>query len=246
MVTQGKVRIGRSGRQVRFRICQSFGPAENPVEIGSGVTYAGFVQKSSLEILDPPGRVRDRIGLWHLLQVPHAGELQIPTLGRARPTLLFCGPSRLPAGAIRVCRGRLIHRTVPQREYKMGLSPSQVLGRIGYLFRKDRKWNLVVWEFQVDPRRVYVDVPWRRPRAKGAAVQFCGVDSPTLGKFAELEYHGSAVGHGTGRNKTEEISNTWAFRGNPKAIRKIMHSLLSVYAREEGIKKRRSPRLASK
>jgi hypothetical protein len=228
MVTLGRVRIGRSGRELRFRLRQSFRQAENPVGSVPGVTYAGFVQKSSLEILDPARRVRDRLGLWHLVQVPHAGELRLPVRGCARPAILFCVPRRLSPKTFHVAQGQLRHRSVPRREYKIGLLPSQVRGRMAYLFPAGPTWNLLVREFPLDPRKLYVDVPWQQPRSRGAAVQFCGVDSPILGKFAEMEHHGPAVGRGTGRRKTGEISTTWAYRGSRQAVHRIARQLLEA------------------
>ena len=228
LVNEGKVRMARSGRSLRFRISQSFGPAENPSKEKLGVVYAGFTQRTSLELLESPSRIRDRLGLWHLLQLPHTGEVWISVRGRVRPVILFSNPKALPCGVFRQRHRLLIHRTVRGCEYKVGLPPRSVTGRIGYLGRQGSEWVLVVRGFSVDSRGHYVDVPWRRPRSAGAAVQFCGVDSPTLGRFAEIEHHGPSVGRGTGRRKTVEVCHTWAYRGERKKILQMANALLDV------------------
>ena len=46
----------------------------------------------------------------------------------------------------------------------------------------------------------------------GYAVQACNIHS-ALGEFSELEYHVPAIGPGTGRMRSEDVSQTWAFRG---------------------------------
>jgi hypothetical protein len=45
--------------------------------------------------------------------------------------------------------------------------------------------------------------------------------------IAELEYHVPAIGKGTGRVRSHDVSQVWAFRGAPARIQAIAQSLLS-------------------
>lgn len=227
LVTEGQVRLGRTGRQLKFRISQRFFMAANPLAGAIGLDYAGFTQRTHLEILGGCERIRDRIGLWHLLQLPLGGKVWITCRRRVQPTILFCRPSPLPPRVFQHLPRLLAHRTVSRREYKFGLPPGSLGGRIGYLGRQGKAWSLVVRDFSVDPRAFYVDVPWHHPSGTGTAVQFCVVDNPTLGKFAEIEHHGPAVGWGTGRNQTEEACDTWSYRGNQRCVLRAAQALLS-------------------
>ena len=61
----------------------------------------------------------------------------------------------------------------------------------------------------------------------GSAVQACNIASG-LGRFSELEYHAPAIGGDTGRDRCEDVSSVWAFRGGEEAIREIARRLIGA------------------
>jgi hypothetical protein len=69
-------------------------------------------------------------------------------------------------------------------------------------------------------------VPWDETQDFGYALQACNVSSG-LGNFSELEYHVPAIGAGTGLVRCEDISQTWAFRGDRTAIERIVRQLVT-------------------
>ena len=80
--------MSRSKREVEVEITKSLSPALNPLgsldrTALSQVKYAGYTLHSSLQILSS-GQV-PQIGLWHLLQLPHGGEILLPTVFRCEP-----------------------------------------------------------------------------------------------------------------------------------------------------------------
>jgi hypothetical protein len=112
-------------------------------------------------------------------------------------------------------------------EQKIGIRAVAVAGRIGYRYPAgEGRWAMIVRNVSVDPSGLYVDVPWDDPDDLGYAVQACHVDS-ALGRFSELEHHAPAIGHGTGRTRSEDVAQTWAFRGSQADIDRIAVHLLS-------------------
>jgi len=166
----------------------------------------------------PPART-----LWGLLQMPHGGDLLVPTYSRTQPKILMgaVGPEDLMGGEHLVR-----YKIRAAGEHKIGVRALATTGRVDYLYSKGKESVLVVRNFLVNPSGEYVDVPWRETTDFGCAVQACNVDS-ALGSFSELEYHVPAIGKGTGRNRSDEVSQVWAFRGLPARIQSIALALLS-------------------
>ena len=99
-------------------------------------------------------------------------------------------------------------------------------GRAGYVFhRSPVEWDLIVRNFGVNPSGAYIDVPWDAPDDQGYCLQACAANG-VWGEFSELEYHVPAVGLGTGRTCLEDVSQVWAYRGSPGAIREAATILL--------------------
>src|SRR5689334_12873681 len=92
LVNDLSLRLTRSQREVSLRMTKSLAPALNPLryERSSGaVDYAGYTLRASLEITGASAGGADRIGLWNLLQLPHGGEMWIPTYSKSSPNLIM-------------------------------------------------------------------------------------------------------------------------------------------------------------
>jgi hypothetical protein len=163
------------------------------------------------------------LGLWNLVQLPHGGDLLVPTYSKAIPKVYmgFIAPEDLMVG------DQLIrYRMRAPGEHKIGIRAVMTTGRVGYLYSVNDLWALVVRNFSVNPSGEYVDVPWTDTMDLGYSVQGCNVKSH-LGSFSELEYHSPAIGQGTGRTSCLDESQIWAFRGSADGIRFIAGRLLA-------------------
>ena len=221
--------LSRDKQTVGLLIAKTVSAAPDPLryESGSsdreGLEYAGYTLRTSLDVqgvgADPPARV----GLWNLLQMPHGGDLLVPTYGRTAPKVYF--------GAIDdedlIVEDNLVrYRMRATGEHKIGLRAAATTGRVGYAYpARDGRWSLVVRNFLVDPSGEYVDVPWKDTEDLGYAVQACNVNS-ALGSFSELEYHVPAVGGETHRSHCEDVTQVWAYRGSQDAVRDVAWRLL--------------------
>lgn len=226
------VRLSRLNINVSLKIVKSFGPASNPLrnERGidmRGVEYAGYTQRTSLELTGAGRTARKvRVGLWNLVQLPHGGELLLPTFSRCEPYRNFSTVGTIPPADLAVGERLIRYRMRQKGEHKISLRAASVTGRAGYLLASGKQWSLVIRNYSVNPSGEYVDVPWDEPTWPGFAVQACNVDS-ALGSFSELEYHVPAIGRDTGSIRCEDISQIWAFRGPQKPLLQIVRRLVA-------------------
>ena len=218
--------MSRSNRKVDVEITKSLAPALNPLrherdQAKSKVKYAGYTLRSSLQLLN--SRHLPQIGLWHLVQMPHGGDMLVPTFFRSQPKVYF--------GAIEsedlIVNPHLIrYRMRAAGGHKIGVRATAVTGRVGYLYATGDEASLVVRNFSVNPSGEYVDVPGEEPDNFGFAFQACNVNT-ALGAFSELEYHVPATGLSPGGSRSEDQSQLWAFRGTWSAIQSVARRLLS-------------------
>jgi hypothetical protein len=217
----------RTGEDLELKIVKRVEPAANPLAnlpgfAGAGaLRFAGYALRSALELCG--GGVRTAVGLWHLLQLPHGGEMLIPTRARCEPKIYF---GAIPRGDLAAEDGLVRWTLRIPGEHKIGVRASAATGRVGYLKGADAEWTLVVRAFEVDPRGLYCDFPWDNPADTGYAVQACNVSNAALGHFSELEYHVPAIGGATGLTRCEDVSQVWAFRGPRAAVRHAATILL--------------------
>jgi hypothetical protein len=236
LVNRAACLLSRSKARIELEIAKQIGPAPNPLryEPGpadlAGVEYAGYTQRTSLRWLAGE-KTATPVGLWNLVQMPHGGELMVPTYARTEPKVFF---GAISPEDLRI-EGRLVrYRMDAPGEQKIGIRAVAVAGRIGYLYpARGGRWSLVVRNVFVDPSGLYVDAPWDDPEDLGYAVQACNVHSG-LGSFSELEYHAPAIGPGTGRTSCEDVSQVWAFRGSRAEIDRIVRSLLTPPSQNHG------------
>jgi hypothetical protein len=177
-----------------------------------------------LTLRGPSAREPVEVGLWNLIQLPHGGDLLIPTYCRVAPRILF---GQIPPDAL-VCGDHLVRfRMSLEGEQKIAVRAAAVTGRVGYLHSAGDRSSLVVRNFFVDPSGQYVDVPAQEPADLGYAVHAVNVNS-SLGDFCELEYHAPAIGQDVHHVHGEDVSRVWAFRGPHAAIALLARRLLGA------------------
>jgi hypothetical protein len=225
LVNRLTCRLTRSKADVEMELRRVLGAAANPLRHEScfsrlsKVEYAGYRLTSSIDLLSG----EQRVGLWNLVQMPHGGDLLVPTYGRSEPKLFFGSP---PPGDVETRDGLVLFHMRAQGEFKFAVRAAAATGRVGYRYRTSSgKWALLIRNACIDPSGDYEDVPWTEPDDRGYAIQICNVNS-ALGSFAEMEYHVPAVGPGTGRNRCADVCQTWAFRGSREEIDEIVSCLL--------------------
>jgi len=226
LVNRLTLTLSRSRKQVELEISKSFGHAPNPLRyeregIPANVEYAGYTQHTWLAIVG--GDRTGPVGLWNLVQMPHGGDLLMPTFSRADPKRIF---GDIPAEDLAVSDRLVRYRMRQAGEHKIALRAVAVTGRVGYLFEQGGRWALIIRNFVVNPSGEYVDVPWDDPSDLGYATQACNVNS-RLGRFSELEYHIPAIGGSTGRTRCEDTAQVWAFRGSRQGIQNVARTLLT-------------------
>jgi hypothetical protein len=225
------VQLSRLKQSVSLHIAKSFGPAPNPLRHErdldlSKVEYCGYTQNTALEWAGSKAGAPAQIGLWNLIQMPHGGELLIPTYSRNEPEHVFSTVGRIAAKDLRIDEHLIRYRMCQKGEHKLSLRAAPTCGRAAYLRREGRKWSLLVRNFLINPSGDYVDVLWNDPTWPGFAVQACNVNSG-LGTFAELEYHVPAIGRGCGQARCQDAAQVWAFRGSKAAILEITRRLVT-------------------
>ncbi len=222
------LRFSRSGKSLAMRITKSVGAALNPLrhekEIAlGGIAYAGYTQYTTLELLDTNPAADAPVGLWNLVQMPHGGELLIPTYNRTEPKIWF---GEISDDDLNVSDRLIRYAMRATGEHKLGVRAVATTGRVGYLCGTGETRTLIVRNFSVNPSGDYVDAPWGDPNDLGYSTQACNVNSG-LGSFSELEYHIPAIGGMTGRARCDDAAQVWAFRGPLKPVQDIARRLLS-------------------
>ena len=229
LVNRLHLTFSRSKQRVELELTKSVAPAPNPLRYERGrydpenVEYAGYTLHTSLELMGADKDTTDQVGLWNLLQLPHHGDLLVPTYVRAVPKILM---GVVATDDLLVTDYLIRYRMRASGEHKIGIRAVETTGRVGYLYPTNDQFALVIRNFFVNPSGVYVDVPWADTGDFGYSTQACNVKSG-LGSFSELEYHCPAIGARTGRIRHDDESAVWAFRGTEDRIRPIARGLLS-------------------
>jgi hypothetical protein len=220
----------RSRKRVDLEITKSVAAAPNPLRyddvIKSGaVEYAGHTLQTSLKIVDANPNDSPLVGLWSLTQMPHQGELFVPTYSKTELRIYF-GLVDTPPDELTISDRLVRFKMRAAGEHKIGVRAAVTTGRIGYIYPTGDKHALIVRNFFVNPSGEYADVPWTEPDDRGYSTQACSVNS-RWGMFSEMEYHVPAIGGDTGLRHIEDRSQLWAFRGSKEHIEKIARYLLS-------------------
>ena len=228
LVSTARLSLLQSRRTVEARLEKAHRPAANPLPALAGLCYAGYAQRTTLE-LEPAAESATpvRLGVWNLLQLPPPGEMLIPTWSATPPQVVFGTPA---AGELET-EARLVRWRMggPGGDAKIALKALPLVGRAGHLCRiaASDNWSLVVRQFAVAPAGDYVDALWTDPQDTGWVFQACCVRSGAE-RFNELEYHAPAVSTEPGHNRATDESQVWAFRGPAATIAEAARLLLGA------------------
>jgi hypothetical protein len=226
LINDLRLTLTRSRCEIDLRMTKSVSSALNPLRherLSTSAQYAGYTLRTSLELLAPSANSQDRVGLWNLLQLPHGGDMWIPTYSKSQPNVIM---GKVSADDISVSERSIQYRMRSPGEDKIGIRAVATAGRVGYLYKTGDQAALVIRNFFVNPSGEYVDVPWDNTNDFGYSTQACNIKSQQ-GPFSELEYHSPAIGSGTGRSSCVDESQVWAYRGNARDIQVIAQTLLS-------------------
>ena len=227
--------LSRLHRSIELEITKSISPAPNPLRYERSAAdlrtleYAGYTQHTSLAVMEGTVDVPAQVGLWNLVQMPHGGDLLVPTYGRTQPRVCF---GTISESDLVVGDHLIRYRMRAAGEHKIAVRAVATTGRVGYLYRAGTQQALIIRNFFVNPSGEYIDVPWDDTNDLGYSTQACNVNS-RLGSFSELEYHIPAIGHGTGRTRCDDWAQVWAFRGPSEPIHSVARVLLSPDAQVE-------------
>ena len=228
LVNQLEVNLSRLKTSISLRITKRFGPAPNPLRYERrldlrGVQYAGYTQFTTLALLGASQGIKAAVGLWNLVQMPHGGDLLIPTYSRTEPLRVF---GSIPDKDLMISDRLVRYRMRQKGEHKISIRAVATCGRVGYLRLDGSNSTLIIRNFTVNPSGEYVDAPWKDTTYLGFSTQACNVNSG-LGRFSELEYHIPAIGCDTGAVHCDDAAQVWAFRGSPQRLRMISRMLLT-------------------
>jgi hypothetical protein len=232
LATGFEILSNRHRQSVRLRLAKSVAPAPNPLRsergfpMPEGVGFAGYTLRTTLEFADAAAPAVP-VGLWSLTQMPHGGEMIIPTYGRAEPVFFF---GKAPRGDLSAKPALVRYRMRSVGAHKIGLRAFSTTGRLAYFYESPRAAQLVVRNFFGNPSGEYVDSPWTDPGDPGYCVQACSIGDPTADSFSELEYHIPAIGGESGRTHAEDLAQVWAYRGSRGEIASIAEKLLGIPA----------------
>ena len=225
-----EIKHAKQEAPIALRLTKSVESVANPLRHEAvwkslgGAVFAGYGLRTTLEFGSSPAPVVP-VGLWHLIQMPHGGDMLLPTYGVARPKIVFgeIPPGDLgdlPAGGVR-------YRMTARDEQKISLRAVSCTGRAAYLYEAADAWHLVLRNFFINPSGEYVDPPWTEPNDLGYGVQACNVNGK-WGIFSELEYHIPAIGVPGAPARSEDFAQVWAYRGTRLQIARIARELLGV------------------
>jgi len=231
LVNALKVKLSRSGEELNLKITKGFGDAKNPLRYERGLNlggleFAGYTQFTALALEGDSRNTTHQVGLWNLIQMPHGGDLLMPTFGRTETRHIFSTVGTIPPEDLMVSDHLVRYRMRQKGEHKIGVRAVSMTNRIGYLHADGDQWALIIRNLVINPSGEYIDVPWTDTGYLGYAVQACNVNSK-LGVFAELEYHIPAIGGGTGATQCQDAAQVWAFRGSKSQIETVAKILLT-------------------
>jgi len=218
--------VSRTGQKVDLEIAKALAPALNPLRYDkrdrwADLKFAGYTLRTSLQLTGrdhPP-----YIGIWQLTQMPHGGDMLVPTIFRSEPKLYM---GKIDDADLIVGEHLVRYRMRAPGEHKLSVRAIALTGRVGYMYGHGEEASLIIRNFNVNPSGEYIDTSLQEPDNLGFAFQACNVNSG-LGEFSELEYHAPAIGRKTGQTLSVDESQLWAFRGPESVVRSVARHLLS-------------------
>ena len=221
--TEFEIKHAKHAAPLKLRLSKTVEAVANPLRLEAGelrdVTFAGYGLHTVLEFGSVPA---GPVGIWHLIQMPHGGDMLVPTYGAARPKIVF---GEIPPDDLAPRPAGLRYRMTAPGEQKLSLRAISCTGRAAYLYEKAGAWHLVARNFFVNPSGDYVDAPWTEPDDLGYCVQACNINGK-WGLFSELEYHVPAIGTPGAGARCEDFAQVWAWRGTREQVGRIAREIL--------------------
>jgi len=146
--------LSRSRQSVELEITKSISPAPNPLRYERSAAdlraleYAGYTQHTSLAVMEGTADVPAQVGLWNLVQMPHGGDLLVPTYGRTQPRVCF---GTISESDLVVGDHLIRYRMRAAGEHKIAVRAVATTGRVGYLYRAGTQQALIIRNFFVNP-----------------------------------------------------------------------------------------------
>ncbi|MEX0776146.1 MAG: DUF6786 family protein [Phycisphaeraceae bacterium] len=231
----------RTGKKVNLRIARQFDVIDRPpAPLPKRIKCLSFTIRNELTMLDcDHGTIAN---VWDLLQLPATGWLICPTLGRVdKPHSYYesFGPKHVKSDSSAV---RFL--IDGKRRIKMGLTPMQTTGRMGY-YRVPDAWprtdqrrrgagkhsTLIFRMFMPIPGQPYADVPLKSDAMIGEDCLQSYNDDGTYASgsgFGEMEHHDPALVAGQEPTSRVGVSVTHVLAGHDADIRAAGKMLLGV------------------
>lgn len=122
--TEFEIKHAKQARRFKLWLDKAIGPAANPLRhekawsaLGK-VAFAGYEVRTRLEFATPAAP-NVPVGLWHLIQMPHGGDMLLPGYGGAKPKVVF---GKVPPGDVTgLAHGGVRYRMTAKGEQKISL-----------------------------------------------------------------------------------------------------------------------------
>jgi len=224
MTAQMALHDYRTGRDVTLRVNRYVGVTDELVELPQGVTCSSFLIRNDVTLLEADDEAVG--GAWDLLQVPPVGTLICPTTTPVEQPRSYYNPY---GDRHVVCDESSIRFLIDgMHRIKMGLSPQQTTGRMGYYRQLEHVSSLIVRIFAALPGEPYVDLPRSSDATFGGDALQAYNDDGNAGGFGEMEYHDPAVVAGRSPDSRSGSCVTHVLVGPDDAVRKVGEELLGV------------------
>jgi hypothetical protein len=229
----------KEGKSYDVKITRTISVLDKPVEptksFSNEVSYVGLRFTHELENLSKVtfGKDQPYIGLWSLIQINPSGTMIIPLAfsknQKNPPSRNYGGTfNDFPQGERMWTMENVVTVRIDGKfRGKIGFAPWACKGQVAYLSPgKDGNGKLLVKEFDVDPKGVYLDHPWGKPSEYGDAIQVYN-DDGQMGGFAEMECHGSAKLLQPGQ-KESHTATLSVYLGKIPLLKKIAEEVLGL------------------
>ena len=214
----------RRGATIDLRATRQFRLIDSPDDLPAGLKGVSFAIDNELTCLGgDDGAVA---GAWDILQIPAEGQLVCPTLApdtAARSYYESFGDKHVISDQESV---RFL--VDGHRQVKMGLSPTQTTGRMGFHRRVGGGSTLIVRIFAPLPGEPYVDLPRASDDTVGGDALQAYNDNGMFGGFGEMEFHDPALIVGRPPETRRGSCVTHVLAGEDGAIRVAARLLLGV------------------
>lgn len=222
--TQVELQDYRMDKRINVRVGRRFSLIKRPAELDSQIKCVSFAICNEVFLND--GDNGAAAGAWDLLQVPPEGWIICPVVSPVAVPRSYYDPF----GAKHVTTDARAVRFLVDGKHriKMGLTPMQTTGRMGYFRKAGHVATLIVRVFGAQPGDTYVDLPRDSDDLVGGDALQCYNDDGGAGGFGEMEYHDPAVVVGEGPLSRFGSCVTHVMAGPEEAIRVAGKQMLGV------------------